>query len=67
MVRFDRRKLRVLVRRLAIESLEVIDREQDWVPDKNFQRQLRSMHRVAYSVCLPKISSRVARITGAEF
>lgn len=66
-MRLDCGKLRVLVRRPAIERLEVIDRKQDRVPDKDFQRQSRLLYRYTYSACLPRISSRVERIAGAEF
>ena len=66
MIRFNRGELRVLVRRLAIQRLEGIDREQDRVPYEKRREQARFIHCVTYSVWLLKISVKVERITGAK-
>jgi len=66
-VGFDRGKLRILVRCLAIECLEVIDREQDRVSGENFQKQLKSLYCTTHSFCLPRISNKVERPQALKF
>ena len=67
MIRFNGGKSRVLVKRLAIQRLEVIDREQDRVSCENFSKQVEWIHHDTYSVCSPKISIRIERVVGAAF